>query len=163
MQINFHSLLWSYLPRVPIILTTTVHIYIYIYRERERHKHNTHTHINTQVNIHKVDYNNIHHYCDTERHRRIIIIFFLLFFHSVVKRKVSLYKLTLDLSKIKYRKLAAFVTNSCSRAKPAKPCSEPLKAGFPYRAVTRHHGDFSVMGTPSLQPFLKSYWLTPVK
>ncbi len=33
----------------------------------------------------------------------------------------------------------------------------------PYRAVTRHHGDFSVMGTPSLQPFLKSYWLTPVK
>ncbi len=34
---------------------------------------------------------------------------------------------------------------------------------FPYRAVTRHHGDFSVMGTSSLQPFLKSYWLTPVK
>ncbi len=34
---------------------------------------------------------------------------------------------------------------------------------IPYRAVTRHHGDFSVMGTPSLQPFLKSYWLTPVK
>ncbi len=33
----------------------------------------------------------------------------------------------------------------------------------PFRAVTRHHGDFSVMGTPSLQPFLKSYWLTPVK
>ncbi len=33
----------------------------------------------------------------------------------------------------------------------------------PYRAVTRHHGDFSVMGTSSLQPFLKSYWLTPVK
>ncbi len=31
------------------------------------------------------------------------------------------------------------------------------------RAGTRHHGDFSVMGTPSLQPFLKSYWLTPVK
>ncbi len=26
MQINFHSLLWSYLPRVPIILTTTVYI-----------------------------------------------------------------------------------------------------------------------------------------
>ncbi len=31
MQINFYSLLWSYLPRVPIILTMTVHIYIYIY------------------------------------------------------------------------------------------------------------------------------------
>ncbi len=31
------------------------------------------------------------------------------------------------------------------------------------RAGTRHHGDFSVMGTSSLQPFLKSYWLTPVK
>ncbi len=31
------------------------------------------------------------------------------------------------------------------------------------RAGTRHHGDFSVMGTPSLQPFLKSYWLTPVQ
>ncbi len=30
------------------------------------------------------------------------------------------------------------------------------------RAGTRHHGDFSVMGTPSLQPFLKTYWLTPV-
>ncbi len=33
----------------------------------------------------------------------------------------------------------------------------------PFRAVTRHHGEFSVMGTPSLQPFLKSYWLTPVQ
>ncbi len=31
------------------------------------------------------------------------------------------------------------------------------------RAGTRHHGEFSVMGTPSLQPFLKSYWLTPVQ
>ncbi len=31
------------------------------------------------------------------------------------------------------------------------------------KAGTRHHGEFSVMGTPSLQPFLKSYWLTPVK
>ncbi len=31
------------------------------------------------------------------------------------------------------------------------------------RAGTRHHGEFSVMGTPSFQPFLKSYWLTPVK
>ncbi len=30
-------------------------------------------------------------------------------------------------------------------------------------AGTRHHGEFSVMGTPSFQPFLKSYWLTPVK
>ncbi len=30
------------------------------------------------------------------------------------------------------------------------------------RAGTRHHGEFSVMGTPSLQPFLKTYWLTPV-
>ncbi len=30
------------------------------------------------------------------------------------------------------------------------------------KAGTRHHGDFSVMGTPSLQPFLKTYWLTPV-
>ncbi len=104
MQINFHSLLWSYLPRVQIILTTTVHIYIYIYTNTT-HTH-THTHINTQVDIHKVDYNNIqHHYCDTERHRRIIIILFYLFFHSVVKRKVSLHKFTLDLSKIKYRKL----------------------------------------------------------
>ncbi len=27
MQINFPSRLWSYLPRVPIILTTTVYIY----------------------------------------------------------------------------------------------------------------------------------------
>ncbi len=33
----------------------------------------------------------------------------------------------------------------------------------PSRAFTRHHGEFSVMGTPSFQPFLKSYWLTPVK
>ncbi len=33
----------------------------------------------------------------------------------------------------------------------------------PFRAVTRHHGEFSIMGTPSLQPFLKSYWLTPVQ
>ncbi len=31
------------------------------------------------------------------------------------------------------------------------------------RAGTRHHREFSVMGTPSLQPFLKSYWLTPVQ
>ncbi len=31
------------------------------------------------------------------------------------------------------------------------------------RAGTRHHGEFSVMRTPSFQPFLKSYWLTPVK
>ncbi len=30
------------------------------------------------------------------------------------------------------------------------------------RAGTRHHGEFSVMGTPPLQPFLKSYWLTAV-
>ncbi len=30
------------------------------------------------------------------------------------------------------------------------------------RAGTRHHGEFSVMGTPSLQPFLNTYWLTPV-
>ncbi len=30
------------------------------------------------------------------------------------------------------------------------------------KAGTRHHGDYSVMGTPSLQPFLKTYWLTPV-
>ncbi len=28
MQNHFHSLLWSYLPRVPIFLTMTVHIYI---------------------------------------------------------------------------------------------------------------------------------------
>ncbi len=35
--------------------------------------------------------------------------------------------------------------------------------GVPFRAVTRHHGEFSVMGIPSLQPFLKSYWLTPVQ
>ncbi len=33
----------------------------------------------------------------------------------------------------------------------------------PFRAVMRHHREFSVMGTPSLQPFLKSYWLTPVQ
>ncbi len=33
---------------------------------------------------------------------------------------------------------------------------------IPFQAVTRHHGDYSVMGTPSLQPFLKTYWLTPV-
>ncbi len=33
----------------------------------------------------------------------------------------------------------------------------------PFRAVTRHHGEFSIMGIPSLQPFLKSYWLTPVQ
>ncbi len=31
MQINFHSLLWSYSPRVPIFLAMTVYIYIYIY------------------------------------------------------------------------------------------------------------------------------------
>ncbi len=32
------------------------------------------------------------------------------------------------------------------------------------RAETRHIMEkFSVMGTPSLQPFLKSYWLTPVQ
>ncbi len=31
------------------------------------------------------------------------------------------------------------------------------------RAGMRHHEEFSVMGTPSLQPFLKSYWLTPVQ
>ncbi len=37
-------------------------------------------------------------------------------------------------------------------------CSEMV----PFQAVTRHHGDYSVMGTPSLQPFLKTYWLTPV-
>ncbi len=34
---------------------------------------------------------------------------------------------------------------------------------IPFRAFTRHHGEFSVMGTPSLQPFLKTYWLTPVQ
>ncbi len=33
----------------------------------------------------------------------------------------------------------------------------------PFRAITRHHGEFSIMGIPSLQPFLKSYWLTPVQ
>ncbi len=31
MQVYFQSILWSYLPRVPIILTTTLYIYIYIY------------------------------------------------------------------------------------------------------------------------------------
>ncbi len=31
MQIYFHSLLWSYLPRVPTILTMSVCVYIYIY------------------------------------------------------------------------------------------------------------------------------------
>ncbi len=31
------------------------------------------------------------------------------------------------------------------------------------RAGMRNYGEFSVMGTPSLQPFLKSYWLTPVQ
>ncbi len=36
-------------------------------------------------------------------------------------------------------------------------------SSVPFRAVTRHHREFSVMGTPSLQPFLKSYWLTPVQ
>ncbi len=29
MQIYFHSLLWSYLPRVPTNLTTCVHVYLY--------------------------------------------------------------------------------------------------------------------------------------
>ncbi len=29
------------------------------------------------------------------------------------------------------------------------------------RVGTRHHGEFFVMGTPSLQHFLKSYWLMP--
>ncbi len=37
-----------------------------------------------------------------------------------------------------------------------------MKQCVPFQAVTRHHGDYSVMGTPSLQPFLKTYWLTPV-
>ncbi len=37
-----------------------------------------------------------------------------------------------------------------------------FKLQVPFQAVTRHHGDYSVMGTPSLQPFLKTYWLTPV-
>ncbi len=31
------------------------------------------------------------------------------------------------------------------------------------QAFTRHHGEFSVMGTPSFRPFLKSYWLKPVQ
>ncbi len=31
MQIYFHSCLWSYLPRVPILVEDTVYIYIYIY------------------------------------------------------------------------------------------------------------------------------------
>ncbi len=31
MQINFHNLLWSYLPRVPMFLAMTVCVYIYIY------------------------------------------------------------------------------------------------------------------------------------
>ncbi len=31
MQIYFHSRLWSYLPRVPILVEGTVYIYIYIY------------------------------------------------------------------------------------------------------------------------------------
>ncbi len=31
MQINFHNLLCSYLPRVPMFLAMTVYIYIYIY------------------------------------------------------------------------------------------------------------------------------------
>ncbi len=51
------------------------HIYIYIDTNTTHTHTHTHTHINTQVNIHKVDYNNIHHYCDTEQHRRIIIFF----------------------------------------------------------------------------------------
>ncbi len=37
-----------------------------------------------------------------------------------------------------------------------------VSQSVPFQAVTRHHGDYSVMGTPSLQPFLKTYWLTPV-
>ncbi len=48
------------------------------------------------------------------------------------------------------------------------PSIEEKRSGYygnlgSLRAGTRHHGDFSVMGTSSLQPFLKSYWLTPVK
>ncbi len=35
--------------------------------------------------------------------------------------------------------------------------------GFPYRASRDITEKFSIMGTPSLQTFLKSYWLTPVK
>ncbi len=31
MQIYFHSHLWSYLPRVPILVEDSVYIYIYIY------------------------------------------------------------------------------------------------------------------------------------
>ncbi len=31
MQIYFHSLLWSYLPRVPTNLTTCVYVYLYIW------------------------------------------------------------------------------------------------------------------------------------
>ncbi len=50
-----------------------------------------------------------------------------------------------------------------NRVKLIEVLLELLSLEFPYRAVTRHHGDFSVMGTSSLQPFLKSYWLTPVK
>ncbi len=42
MQINFHSLLWSYLPRVLIFLAMTV--YIYIYTHTHTHTHTTHTH-----------------------------------------------------------------------------------------------------------------------
>ncbi len=41
--------------------------------------------------------------------------------------------------------------------------SDQRENQVPSRAFTRHHGEFSVMGTPSFQPFLKSYWLTPVK
>ncbi len=32
MQIHFHSLLWSYLPRVAIILTKTVFVNVYLFK-----------------------------------------------------------------------------------------------------------------------------------
>ncbi len=46
-------------------------------------------------------------------------------------------------------------------------CAKGKRSGYygnlgSLKAGTRHHGDYSVMGTPSLQPFLKTYWLTPV-
>ncbi len=34
---------------------------------------------------------------------------------------------------------------------------------FPFELSRDITENFSVMGTPSLQPFLKTYWLTPVK
>ncbi len=48
------------------------------------------------------------------------------------------------------------------KLRPSLAVRRQMLLGFPLELSRDITENFSVMGTPSLQPFLKSYWLTPV-